>query len=278
MERENGHGDTARCGVILHPAAHTRSPAMHNAAFRALGLRARYAAFDIPPQALCRAIAGARALGFRQLAVSIPHKETILPLLDEVDETAREIGAVNTVTREGERLLGSNTDWVGAIRAIERVTPLEGRRAVVLGAGGAARAVVYGLRRAGASVRVLNRDVERARALVQSLCGNEAAAGGLDDLAASACDVLVNTTSVGLRSDESPVPAEALPEGAVVMDAVYDPPSTRLLRDAEERGCRAIGGKWMLVYQAAEQLRTWTQREAPIEVMAEAFDQAGEAS
>lgn len=270
MEGKFEAHDSERCGVILHPAAHTRSPAMHNAAFKSLGLRARYAAFDVPPEALAQALDGARALGFRQLAVSIPHKETILPLLDEIDEIARAIGAVNTVTRVGERLVGSNTDWLGAVRALERKTPLDGRRAVVLGAGGAARAVVYGLRRAGARVRVLNRDVDRARALVEALGGE--GAGALSELGSAPCDVVVNTTSVGLRSDVSPVAAEQLPERGVVMDAVYDPPHTRLLRDAEGRGCQCIGGKWMLVYQAAEQVRLWSQLDAPVEVMAEAFD------
>ena len=119
MERRSIDARTGLCGVILHPAGHTRSPAMHNAAFEALGVPAVYLAFDVPPASLGAAIAGARALGVRQLAVSIPHKQTVMDHLDEVESTARQIGAVNTVTRDGDRLVGANTDWIGAVRALE---------------------------------------------------------------------------------------------------------------------------------------------------------------
>src|SRR5690606_8562321 len=155
---------TALCGVILHPAGHTRSPAMHNAAFAALGLDAVYLAFDVVPEALAPAIAGARALGVRQLAVSLPHKAAVMAHLDAVDDVARRIGAVNTVTREDGRLVGSNSDWIGAVRALERETPLADRDVVVLGAGGTARAVVWGALARGARVRVLNRTVATAEA------------------------------------------------------------------------------------------------------------------
>ncbi|MCP5042765.1 MAG: shikimate dehydrogenase [bacterium] len=265
---------TTLCGIVLHPAGHTRSPAMHNAAFRALGLDAVYVAFDVAPDALAAAITGIRALGLAQIAVSIPHKESVMAHLDEVDDDARRIGAVNTVTARDGRLVGSNTDWIGSNRALERETGLAGKRAVVLGAGGAARAVVFGLLEAGAEVHVANRTLERAEHLAEDL--GAASAGSLDALAQHPHDILINTTSVGLRSDESPVAASALREGTVVMDAVYDPQKTRLLRDAMARGAVALGGKWMLVHQAAEQLRTWTGREAPVDVLAEAFDAAGE--
>jgi len=263
---------TATCGVILHPAAHTRSPAMHNAAFRALGIDAVYLAFDVPPEALGAALEGMRALGIRQLAVSIPHKEAVLPLLDHVDETAACIGAANTVTLDDGRLCGTNTDWLGAVEALERETELAGRHAVVLGAGGAARGVVYGLETRGARVTVLNRTRERAETLCADLGVGRAAP--LDALPEIEHDVLVNTTSVGLRSDESPVPASALRPDTVVLDAVYDPPLTRLLRDARTAGARGVGGKWMLVHQAAAQLRLWTGQPAPVAVMADAFDRA----
>jgi shikimate dehydrogenase len=246
---------------------------MHNAAFRALGLDAVYLAFDVPPDALGAAVGGIRALGLRQVAVSIPHKEEVIAHLDGVDDVASAIGAVNTVTRVDGALVGTNTDWSGALRAIERETSVAGRHAVVLGAGGAARAVVYGLLREGASVTVLNRTLARATELAEALGAQ--AAGGLDELPDLDHQILVNTTSVGLRSDDSPVPASALRPGSVVMDAVYDPEETRLLRDARERGAKPLGGKWMLVHQAAAQLELWSGREAPIDVMAIAFDQAG---
>lgn len=246
---------------------------MHNAAFRALGLDAVYLAFDVPPESLPEAVRGARALGIRQLAVSLPHKEAVIGLLDEVEETARAIGAVNTVTLRGGRLVGSNTDWIGAVRALERETGLRGRRAVVLGAGGAARGVVFGLIRRGAQVTVLNRTRSRAEALARAL--GAAGAGALEELAHLDYDVLVQTTSVGLRSDRSPVPPDWIRPGAVVLDAVYDPEETRLLRDARARGARVVPGKWMLIHQAAEQLRLWSGREPPLAVMARAFDTAG---
>jgi shikimate dehydrogenase len=246
---------------------------MHNAAFRALGLDAVYLAFDVPPADLPCAVAGLRALRARHFAVSIPHKQAVMAHLDAVDDTARRIGAVNTAVLRDGRLVGSNTDWIGAVRALERETDLAGRRAVVLGAGGTARAVVFALRERGARVAVLNRTLERAAALAREL-GAESA-GELRDLAATPHDVLVNTTSVGLRSDDSPVAPEALRAGSVVLDAVYDPERTRLLRDAEARGARIVPGKWMLVHQAAAQLELWSGLRAPIDLMAAAFDAAG---
>lgn len=266
---------TALCGIVLHPPGHTRSPAMHNAAFAALGIDAIYVAFDVAPGALGAAIAGARALGLRQLSISIPHKEAAMAHLDEVDETARRIGAVNTVTRQGARLVGSNTDWLGVVRALERAGPLEDKRAVVLGAGGTARAAVFGLLSRGARVTVLNRGVARAAALASEL-GAEGS-GPLTDLGTLSYDVLVQTTSVGLREDASPAAPEAIRAGAVVLDAVYDPDPTRLLRDAASRGAHPISGKWMLIEQAREQIRLWTGRAPEAEILEAAFDAAGAA-
>ena len=262
---------TDLCGIVLHPAGHTRSPAIHNAAFRALGLEAVYLAFDVVPEALGAAIAGARALGIRQLAVSLPHKQAVMQHLDEVDETARAIGAVNTVTRSGDgRLLGANTDWLGIVRSLEDQRPLSGAHAVVLGAGGTARAAVHGLVTRGARVTVLNRTESRGAALAAEL--GAAASGTLDDLAGLEHDVLVNTTSVGLGEDVSPVAVDALRAESLVLDAVYEPERTRLLRDAGARGAVPISGRWMLIHQAAEQLRLWTGKDAPIDVMYEAFE------
>jgi shikimate dehydrogenase len=255
---------------------------MHRAAYAALGLNADYEIFDVRSEQLATAMQRYRARGLRQLAVSIPHKEAMLALVDEVEPVARAIGAINTVTRRGERMIGSNTDWVGALRAIERETTLTGKRAVVLGAGGTARALVYGLRERGAEVHVLNRTPERAEALSREL--GAASAGSLDALTDLKPQILVNTTSVGMNEDRSPVPASALGEGMVVLDAVYAPALTRLLADARDRGGRPIGGKWMLVYQAVEQLRQWTASLEPapssseltdvIATMAKAFDDA----
>jgi shikimate dehydrogenase len=249
---------------------------MHNAAFQALDIDAVYLAFDVPPASLPDAFAGMRALGVRQLAVSIPHKVDAMAWVDEVDDTARTIGAINTVTRDGDRLIGTNSDWQGVTAAVAREAGrrLDGTRAVVLGAGGAARAAVFGLLRAGASVTVLNRTESKAAALAREL--GASSSGSLEELAdLPEWGVLVNTTSVGLKEDVSPVAAAAIRKDAVVLDAVYDPQETRLLRDAAAVGARTVAGKWWLVYQAAAQLERWTGRAAPVEVMAEAFDRAG---
>jgi shikimate dehydrogenase len=266
---------TALCGILLHPAGHTRSPAMHAAAYAALGIDAVYLAFDVPAEKLAEAMRGARALGMRQLAISLPHKQAALEHVDELEETARRIGALNTVTRVGEKLVGANTDWLGAVRALESERRLDGATAVVLGAGGTARAAVFGLLERGARVFVLNRSAERARRLADDLGAH--GAGALSDLARTPHDVLVNTTSVGLREDASPVAAAALRAGSLVMDAVYEPLRTRLLRDAEACGARTVSGKWMLIHQAAEQFRLFTGREAPLAALAEGFE-AGAAS
>jgi shikimate dehydrogenase len=267
---------TALCGIVLHPVGHTRSPAMHNAAFEALNLDAAYLAFDVREDQLGAAIAGARALGIRQLAVSIPHKMRVMEHLDEIEETAQAIGAVNTLTRRGDRLVGDNTDWRGAMRALEREGELAGAHAVVLGAGGTARALTYGLLQKGAQVTVLNRTPARAERLARDLGAKDA--GPLESLKTTPHDILVNTTSVGLQSNESPVPAGALRENTIVMDAVYAPTETRLLSDAKQAGAKTVAGKWMLVYQAALQLELWSNQQAPIEVMSQAFDQAGHQS
>jgi len=278
--------ETALCGILLHPAGHTRSPAMHRAAYEALGLNAHYQAFDVPADRLGAAVTGVRSLGLRQVAVSIPHKEAMIGLVEEVEEVAARIGAINTVTRVGDRLVGANTDWLGAVRALEQETPIAGRRAVVLGAGGTARAVVFGLRERGAEVFVLNRTRARAETLARDLGAQ--GFGGLDELAALAPELIVQTTSVGLREDRSPVDRDALPKGVVALDAVYAPARTRLLADVESRGGHPVAGKWMLVHQAVEQLRLWTRAlpDPPDEsalarataVMAAAFDAAAQPS
>lgn len=253
---------------------------MHRAAYAQLGIDAVYEVFDVRPEGLAAKLADLRAAGARQLSVSIPHKEAILPLLDGLDETAHRIGAVNTVVRTPHGLWGSNTDWLGAVQALEQEISLRERHAVVLGAGGTARALVFGLLERGARVTLLNRSPERARALAADL-GAEAA-GSLGELSGIRYDVLVNTTSVGLASEATPVRAEWIDGSAVVMDAVYEPERTRLLRDAAARGARCVPGKWMLVYQAVAQLAAWagedwneTIREGVAAVMAEAFDAAG---
>jgi shikimate dehydrogenase len=243
---------------------------MHRAAYQYLGIDAQYDAHDVPPKDLANAVRRFRDQGLRQFAVSIPHKVAMLALVDEVEPVARAIGAINTVSLINGRLIGTNTDWLGALRALERADSIsesaEGSQAdnrdrakcaVVLGAGGTARALVYGLRQRGYEVSVLNRTLARAQTLVDELGATHA--GGLDELADLHPEIIVNTTSVGLNEMVSPITADAIPNSATVLDVVYTRERTQLLLDAEARGARAIGGKWMLVYQAVEQLRIWTR-------------------
>ncbi len=255
-------------GIIGRPVGHSLSPAMHNAAFEHLGINAVYLAFETDSPE--RAMVAVRTLGIRGLSVTVPNKETVMDFLDETDETARQIGAVNTVKNLDGRLYGINTDWIGAVEALKAETGIRGRTAVVLGAGGSARAVAFGLAREGARVHIANRTVEKARKLAREF---GCTFSGLRDLPQVEGAILVNTTSVGMGSlaGISPVPEEELDGFSLVMDIVYGREQTRLLKDAESRGCRIIRGTEMLLYQAASQFEFWTGRQAPVEVMKKAL-------
>ena len=241
-----------RCAVMLHPAGHTLSPVLHAAAYRELGLDAEYEVWDVPPEELGAAILRMRAEGVRQLSVSLPHKQAVLARADRVGAHAQRIGAANTLTRVDDALVAENTDWLGVLRTLEPLGPWLGRRATVLGAGGAARAAVYALRELGAEVTVVNRTHARAERLAADLGGR---AGTGDE----PFDLLLNATSVGMapQSGATPFAAARLRAAATVFDTVYRPLETRLLREARERGCHTCDGLDMLVYQAIEQLRLW---------------------
>jgi shikimate dehydrogenase len=242
---------------------------MHNAAYKAAGVPYTYVAFEI--QETEQAVLAMRYLGIRGLGVSMPHKIEVMQYLDALDETANEIGAVNTIVNDDGHLTGHNTDWTGAVGALEEQIDLAGRQAVVVGAGGAARAIVYGLVRKGCRVTLYNRTQSRGLALAESL--RVEFGGGLDGLTSIGdCDVLVNATSVGFHSpDESPIPTSILSPGQVVLDVVFVPPESKLVHDARERGCVVIPGTRMLVHQAAYQFRLYTGREAPYDAMERAL-------
>jgi shikimate dehydrogenase len=267
---------TVLTGVLGYPVRHSLSPAMHNAAFRALGLNWVYLAFEVAPDRLAQAIAGMRGLGIRGLNLTIPHKEAVLPLLDGLTDAARHIGAVNTLFWDSERLIGDNTDTEGFLRALYEsgVNPA-GQTVLVLGAGGAARAVVYALRQQGCTVWLANRSQERVQALADAF----GCAGILplkhDVLAecAAHADGVVNCTSLGMEPHADtmpPVPVEALPAGAWVCDLVYRPLQTRLLQAAAARGLKTIDGLGMLVYQGALAFERWTGSPAPVAILAQA--------
>jgi len=251
-------------GIIGNPVRHSLSPAMHNAAFRALELNAVYLAFSV--ENLPAAVEGIRSLAVRGVNVTIPHKIAIQKLLDEMDLTAVALGSVNTVLNRQGTLVGYNTDWIGAVGALEEVTAISGKRCALLGAGGAARAVAYGLANAGGDVVVINRTEEKGRRLARQMGCGFAPLKALPDLRA---DILVNATSVGMepRAEECPVPPEWLRPGMVVMDAVYAPPRTKLLQEAEARGCRVVEGLRWLVRQGAESFAIWFGTRPPEDVM-----------
>ena len=280
---DNISSRTGVVGVLGHPVGHSLSPRVHNAALTAQGVDMVYLAFDVTPERLPEAVAGLRALAFRGVNVTIPHKEAIARLLDEIEVSAQRIGSVNTVVNDQGRLLGYNTDKSGfaaALRTI-RAEGAAGLSCFVAGAGGAARAVVAALTEEGArEILVCNRTFERAA----SLCSQAASWGSAAcvptaekdaAVSAAACDLLVNATSVGLGPSikESAIPVDIVHSHQIVMDLVYGPSPTTLVREARARGATAIDGKEMLVMQAAGSYELWTGRRAPLDVMRQSLDE-----
>jgi shikimate dehydrogenase len=258
-------------GLIGNPVEHSLSPPMHEAAYDALGMDARYVTFEPGRDDAAAAVRGADALGVAGLNVTIPFKRDVLGAVS-ADELASRIGAVNTVDFSGEgEPRGYNTDAAGVRRSFaHHDVELEGTDAVVVGAGGAGRAAAFSLADAGASVHVANRTAERALSLAEAVPG--ATGGGLDTLdRVEAADVVVNATSVGMESDESPIPADRLHADLAVLDAVYAPLETRLLREARAAGATTIDGAWMLLFQGVEAFETWTGRDAPVDAMNDAL-------
>jgi shikimate dehydrogenase len=272
-------GKTTVCGLIGDPVGHSMSPAMQNAAFRRLGLDYAYVPFRVESSDLANAISAVRALHIRGLNVTIPHKLAVIPLLDRLDNLAARIGAVNTIVNDAGLLTGYNTDAPGFLQPLrqQRFEP-SGKRVLILGSGGAARAVAFSLMDGGATLTILNRTANRARELAAQLSSqfDGQVAGGLLDnqnLAegVDGADLLVNTTSVGMGgvSNGTPVPAGLLRPGLVVYDIVYNPVRTRLLREAETAGCITVSGIDMLAWQGALAFERWTGRPAPIDLMRE---------
>jgi shikimate dehydrogenase len=257
--------------VLGDPVAHSLSPIMHTAAFARLGMDALYLAFQVSQEQLGAAIRGAQSLGFGGLNLTIPLKEAALQYV-EPEAVAEQIGAVNTVDFATGQAVGYNTDGLGSLQALkETVGDLTGRTVLILGAGGAAKAIAFYLDAAGAMVRLANRNKARAEELAQRL-KNAAAIGLGTELARQleAADILINATSVGMhpRVDETLVTAEMMRPDLVVFDIVYNPLETRLLKEARRAGVKTcISGVKMLVYQGAASFKLWTAREPPIKVM-----------
>lgn len=275
---------TWRLGVVGYPVAHSISPAIHQAALDALGIDARYERWPVAPADLAAWVAMLRAPDVLGASVTVPHKEAVIPLLDELDDSARRVGAVSAIAKADGRLVGMNTDVTGFGRSLAEAGygPRSGV-AVMLGAGGAARAVAHALLAAGVrQLSIFNRDAARARALAASLAPVAATATveahALDapELAdrLAACELLVNTTTVGMRPGDRILPPDRVPGHALVVDIIYSPPQTALLADAAARGARTLNGLPMLVYQAAVSFERWTGRPAPLATMFAAARQA----
>ena len=279
--RDSISGKTRLCGVIGDPVEHTMSPVMHNAAFRETGIDYFYVPFRVKKEELGKAIEGMRALNIKGLNVTIPHKVAVLQFLDKLDSLAKQIGAVNTIVNDDGVLTGYNTDATGFLQALlEGGIEPEGKNIVILGAGGASRAISFILADRGAHLVILNRLLELDWA--KELAGRisqafskevEALELNRENLigALSKADILVNATSVGMSPniDETPVDSDLLKPSLIVFDIVYNPIKTRLLREAEAAGAGTINGVDMLVWQGALAFEKWTGSKAPVELMRE---------
>jgi shikimate dehydrogenase len=272
-------GETRCCGIIGDPIEHTMSPVMHNAAFNKLGLDYVYLPFQVRKEELGKAIEGVRALNIKGLNVTIPHKVAVIQFLDELDGLVEKIGAVNTIVNDNGVLRGYNTDATGFMQALlERGFEPKGKEVVILGAGGAARAISFILAEKGANLTILNRTPGKAiecagmifRIFPTEVRTLELNSENLAKVVRKA-DMLVNTTSVGMSpdTDETLVTSDLIRPGLVVFDAVYNPIKTRLLRGAEAAGAKTISGLDMLLWQGALAFEKWTGLKAPVELMRE---------
>ncbi|OGP85776.1 MAG: shikimate dehydrogenase [Deltaproteobacteria bacterium RBG_16_54_11] len=248
-----------------NPVSHSLSPLMHNAAYKKMGIDASYRTFCV--EELEEAIERIKKLPLRGVSVTIPFKTAVMPYLDEVDASSRKIGAVNTILHDDNgRLKGYNTDWIGIVRELEESLEIKKKTFAILGAGGTARAAVFGILQRGGISLIINRTLARGAEVAHAF---GLPFYPLSEIKGISADCLINTTPVGMAPDReiSPLPREILGKFKWVMDCIYNPLKTRLLKEAEEAGCTAINGLGMFVHQGAEQIRIWTGKEPPIELM-----------
>lgn len=259
-------------GILAFPASHSLSPQMQNAGFRAKNIDAEFVRFEIAPQNLAEFVTRVRAEKIAGLAVSLPHKEAIIPLLDEISETARTIGAVNTVSWKQEKLCGDNTDAEGFWKSIEeKISQEKNPKAAIIGAGGAARAMIFALREQGFSVKIFNRTAERAQKLAEEF---SVSWGNIEEFSAKKYDLVANASSAGLKKpNESPLSEKSWKGfSGIAFDAVFDPLVTKFLHDAQNAGAEIITGEKMLLCQGMRQFEIWTGKEAPKKEMEKALE------
>jgi shikimate dehydrogenase len=273
-------GKTRVCGVIGDPIEHTLSPIIHNAAFNALKLDYIFLVFKVKPVEVGNAVNAMRALNLRGLNVTMPHKSTVMNFLDRTDLSAQIVNSVNTILNKESKLFGFNTDGVGALKALrENGVEPKGRKVLLLGAGGAARAIAYTMAKEADELAVLNRTVKQAQALAKLLekaANKKIVAGSLSPTEIQHnlqdSDILINATSIGMKpkADESLVAPKLLRSNLAVMDIVYNPIETKLAKEAKAAGAKVVSGVEMLIYQGAASFELWTGKSAPVEVMRQA--------
>ena len=279
----NINGKTQIYGLIGYPVKHTFSPAMHNAAFKSLGINAVYLPFEVAPGGLKAAISHMKSVGVRGINITIPHKEDVLRYLDEIDKVASLIKAVNTIVIKNGKLKGFNTDGMGFINSLKEAFAIspKGKAFFIMGAGGASKAISFSLALRGARrIAIVDEMKDKAIKLASSLAKNtscEAIALKKDKKAMKelifSSDVFINATPCGMKSsDLRLIDPALLRRGLFVCDVIYNPPVTRLLRDAKKRGARVLNGTGMLLNQGAVSFSLWTGRKAPVRVMKKALD------
>lgn len=257
------------CIIIGDPVEHSLSPAMHNAAYEALGISDQFVftAAHVKVENVKDVVQAVRIMNIRGLTCTIPHKMEVMQYLDEIDEIAQKIGAVNTVVNDNGKLKGYNTDWLGTVTPLEKHTTLEGKKVAIVGAGGAARAMAFGVVQKGAKLTIFNRTLEKAEELAKEL---GAQARDLSDLEKmKEFDIILNATNIGMGEHvgKSPLPKECIESHQIVFDAVYVPAETQLLKDAKDKGATIIRGVEMLLHQGTAQFELYTGHKAPEEVM-----------
>lgn len=267
------NSETVLYGVLGHPVRQSKSPTMLNSAFRTAGIHAAYAAFDVAPERLGDAMAGVRAFGFGGVNVTIPHKVAVMAHLDEIDASARVIGAVNTVVNKNGKLIGHNTDGIGYVRSLKQETGItvKGKRILVLGAGGAARGIVYALlQEQPAAIAIANRTEQKGHDLAAAL----STYGTLEGISWESCrqesyDLVINTTPIGMHPhiEEQPANPADWPDAEIFSDLIYNPLETRFLQEAKRLGRTVHGGLGMFVYQGAYAFEYWTGLPAPVDEM-----------
>jgi shikimate dehydrogenase len=254
-----------------NPVGHSLSPAMHNAALKAMGINGLYV--PVLVEHLEAAVRGIRGMGIRGVSVTIPFKTKIMKLLDTVDREARRIGAVNTIVNRKGKLAGYNTDWRGIVDALSAVMAIKGKTVMILGAGGTARAALFGILKEGGKPFIVNRTAQKGRRLAKEW---ECPFFKMEDVAKIKADCLINTTPVGMSPNvgKSPLPSDMMRNFGVVMDVIYNPLKTQLLLDAEKASCTVLSGLDMFIHQGAGQLKLWTGQEPPRALMKQVVSDA----